>query len=329
MTWKKTHVRGRKSIGRKEEEGERGFLFFLGFLPSSFWSLLAFRFLNGALVQTFFNPDEYWQSLEVAHDIAFGYGQRTWEWEKGLRGYTHPLLFAFIYKTLSLIRCDSPFLLRVVPKMVQSAFAALGDLYLFRLSSLVFSSDRTGWWALASSLVNWFTFFCITRTFSNSLETSLSLVALFYWFSFSFSLKKVPKVPKEGPKTGIRPSTEKVNWVRIFFGEPMRERQLALWIAGLTCVIRPTSAILWIYMGICELLFGKDRWRFLGREVFPVGSQYLWDPSTPLVLFPRISCHAWYFPPIGRFRNLVGSTGNTTAGGFDTVDDWIVQLSRT
>lgn len=34
---------------------------------------LAFRLVNALLVQTYFNPDEHWQALEVAHRIAFGY----------------------------------------------------------------------------------------------------------------------------------------------------------------------------------------------------------------------------------------------------------------
>lgn len=34
---------------------------------------LAGRMLNAMLVQTYFNPDEHWQSLEVAHHIVFGY----------------------------------------------------------------------------------------------------------------------------------------------------------------------------------------------------------------------------------------------------------------
>lgn len=33
---------------------------------------LAARMLNAMLVQTYFNPDEHWQSLEVAHRMVFG-----------------------------------------------------------------------------------------------------------------------------------------------------------------------------------------------------------------------------------------------------------------
>lgn len=33
---------------------------------------LAIRLVNALLVQTYFNPDEHWQALEVAHKISFG-----------------------------------------------------------------------------------------------------------------------------------------------------------------------------------------------------------------------------------------------------------------
>lgn len=37
------------------------------------WLLcLIFRVANALLVQTYFNPDEHWQALEVAHRVAFG-----------------------------------------------------------------------------------------------------------------------------------------------------------------------------------------------------------------------------------------------------------------
>lgn len=38
-----------------------------------FYLCLAVRMVNSLLVQTYFNPDEHWQSLEVAHRLVFGY----------------------------------------------------------------------------------------------------------------------------------------------------------------------------------------------------------------------------------------------------------------
>lgn len=43
------------------------------------WSLLlAFRLVNALLVQTFFQPDEYFQSLEPAWQMAFGPQSGAW-----------------------------------------------------------------------------------------------------------------------------------------------------------------------------------------------------------------------------------------------------------
>jgi phosphatidylinositol glycan class B len=69
---------------------------------------LAFRAANALLVRTYFNPDEHWQCLEVAHRIVFGYDHLTWEWKRGLRSYLHPLVFAALYKILALLHLDTP-----------------------------------------------------------------------------------------------------------------------------------------------------------------------------------------------------------------------------
>lgn len=69
---------------------------------------LGLRMVNSLMVQTYFNPDEHWQALEVAHRIAFGYGHLTWEWKKGIRSYLHPMLFALLYKVLAFLRLDTP-----------------------------------------------------------------------------------------------------------------------------------------------------------------------------------------------------------------------------
>ena len=50
-----------------------------------FLSLLAFRIVNAFVVQTSFVPDEYWQSLEVAHKMVFG-------WISSLEYYGHFVL---------------------------------------------------------------------------------------------------------------------------------------------------------------------------------------------------------------------------------------------
>lgn len=51
--------------------------------PQPYWPLLApliARSFQLALPQTFFQPDEFYQALEPAHRLVFGYGHLTWEW---------------------------------------------------------------------------------------------------------------------------------------------------------------------------------------------------------------------------------------------------------
>ena len=40
--------------------------------------LIAFRILNALTIHTFFQPDEYFQSLEPAWQLAFGEGSGAW-----------------------------------------------------------------------------------------------------------------------------------------------------------------------------------------------------------------------------------------------------------
>lgn len=74
---------------------------------SIFYLFIFIRLSAVFLVQTFFVPDEYYQSLEVAHNFVFGYGYLTWEWQEGIRSYTYPMMFSFLYKVLKLLDWDS------------------------------------------------------------------------------------------------------------------------------------------------------------------------------------------------------------------------------
>lgn len=203
---------------------------------------LAFRSINSLLIQTYFNPDEHWQALEVAHRIAFGYGHLTWEWQKGIRSYLHPLIFALLYKTLAFFNLDTPWFMTRAPRLLQSVFASIGDFYLYKLAQVVFD-EHIAKWALFCQLSNWFMFYCIARTLSNSLETVLTLVGLYYWFSYKESYKKVC----------------------------ISSRMLALFVAALACGVRPTSAVTWVYVGVLDLIRMQGRLGFLFLEVAPIG----------------------------------------------------------
>lgn len=52
--------------------------------------------------QTLYQPDEFWQALEIAHRLVFSYGYRTWEWTNAppIRSIVHPATFVPLYTLL-------------------------------------------------------------------------------------------------------------------------------------------------------------------------------------------------------------------------------------
>lgn len=166
----------------------------------------------------------------------------------------------------------------MAPRLLQSAFASFGDLYLYKLSKLIFNSQVAqwtvsfmymfffsfqneqkvsfNWWIvtltnymqLFCQLVNWFMFFCITRTLSNSLETVLTVAGLYYWFTAIESSKGTSVGNQRAPS-----------------------RKMALIVAALACSIRPTSAITWLYVGLLDFIHIKSKCRYVFFEVIPIG----------------------------------------------------------
>ena len=74
---------------------------------------LVFRILIAVSTRTFFQPDEYFQALEPAHHIVFGYGHLTWEWlaENPIRCIIYPALNVPIYWLLKVFKLDETELL--------------------------------------------------------------------------------------------------------------------------------------------------------------------------------------------------------------------------
>jgi len=55
---------------------------------------IAVRVCIALFTRTYFQPDEYFQSLEPAHHLVFGYGHLTWEWMAAapIRSIFYPLV---------------------------------------------------------------------------------------------------------------------------------------------------------------------------------------------------------------------------------------------
>ncbi|KAJ7632894.1 glycosyltransferase family 22 protein [Roridomyces roridus] len=187
---------------------------------------------------TVFQPDEYFQSLEPAHHLVFGYGHLTWEWlsPRPIRSILYPALNVPVYWILKTTGLDaSDWLLIGCPRVLHGTLASLTDIFLCSLTETVLG-ERYVSTALLISLTSPFHVLALSRSLSNSLETSLTTVALaFYpWIA--------------GPNVAID------RYIAIAVGRShslmfLSSRvRLTLGFAALSCAIRPTNAILWAYL---------------------------------------------------------------------------------
>ncbi|XP_034385354.1 GPI mannosyltransferase 3 isoform X2 [Cyclopterus lumpus] len=199
---------------------------------------VAFRVINCFLVQTSFVPDEYWQSLEVSHRMVFDYGYVTWEWKEGLRGFTYPLFFAFIYKLLYFINYDSVHLLIWLPRIIQALFAAFADVKFFFLIRRLEGCDVAKW-TFFCHMCSWFSWYCCTRTLTNSMETTITCLALSYF-------------PLPGSQT--------------------HSSKIYLTLVALAVVVRPTALIVWFPLVMYHFWLETNKLKLITLNLVPIGA---------------------------------------------------------
>jgi phosphatidylinositol glycan class B len=105
--------------------------------------------------------------------------------------------------------------------------SATTDIYTARLAGRFFG-PQVRMWALGASLLSWFNWFFSTRSYSNNIECLLTTIALYYW-----PWPGLDKGDGRDEKVGFR---------------------VAVMLAALSIHMRPTAAIVWIYLA-CTLLW--------------------------------------------------------------------------
>ncbi|KAF4551670.1 Alg9-like mannosyltransferase-like protein 1 [Elsinoe fawcettii] len=212
--------------------------------------LVAFRLVNALSIRTFFQPDEYYQSLEPAWKIAFGDDSGawiTWEWREYLRSSIHPYLFSYTFKVASWLSTAFALearmhgeLLLVAPKVLQAVLAALMDFYTWKLSTKYFGdADQIYFATLLASIFSPWQWFCSTRTLVNSLEGTVTAAALYFWPWDLFT--GVSSLRHRAPAN--------------------RSLLLSLTLAALACVLRPPNVIIWLVVGGCCVAYRLWLWQ--------------------------------------------------------------------
>lgn len=184
-------------------------------------SLLITRLFHLYIVRSWFVPDEYWQSLEIAHSITFGYGYRTWEWIVGIRSYVSISWVVLTYKLLQLFSVDTLQLLIWSPRFLQTLLSTLSDYFFLRWTQK-HSKCSDIFWPVVCYMSCPFLAYCSTRTLVNTLETNLTTIALYYY-----------------PWSSKNKDTK------------------FLWIVALVCVMRPTAIIVWLPLVLFDFFAHK------------------------------------------------------------------------
>lgn len=230
-----------------------------------FTLLVIFRFLNAIFIETQFDPDEYWQSLEPAYCFVFSPDGTqncalTWEWTRRLssndldissswinialngpvRSYVPVLPIIVLYKFLKIFHLDSNWAVAKCPILLNAILvSAPTDYAVYYISKCIYGikSDpkerkadilhRVETWSLLASLTSWFHAYALIRTYSNSLETALLAVGVALLCPELFDKRNVAYDQR------IRPLA-----------------QLAFILGGLSVVIRFTALASWIPLGI-------------------------------------------------------------------------------
>ncbi|GLA10937.1 glycosylphosphatidylinositol anchor biosynthesis [Aspergillus niger] len=304
---------------------------FLSTPPSSlriFLFLIAFRLVNALTVRTFFQPDEFFQSLEPAWRAAFGDDHApwiTWEWRHQLRSSLHPLLFTAVYASTDLLtrllRLSPAWqaeCLVAAPKVAQAVIAAVGDLFTWRLACRVYDPmSHEAWAALALTIISPWQWFCSTRTLSNCLETSLTIVALYMWPWVWSSDPSTTTQTRGSPSRSLKSQTNEDQSDTAVLS---RFRQ-CLVLAAVACILRPTNLLIW--MVLASLLLYRStplRRATLVREALLCGSAVLAVSTTA----DRFFYGFWTFPPL---RFLYFNLAQSLAV-FYGKNDWHYYLSQ-
>lgn len=209
-------------------------------------------------------------------------------------------------------------LLLAAPKILQAICAALADFYTWELASYIHGESSTAASAtLVLTVTSPWQWFCSTRTFSNSLETTLTIVALYNW-PWHWQL------PLDKPDTPSRVRTRQD--AAAGMDEVTRLRR-ALLCAAVATVLRPTNVLVWAILTLLTFLRG---WKIIGPSCL---ERSLFARETVLcgglvlllsIMIDRIFYEAWVFPPLNFLHVNVVQSLATFYGN----NDWHYYISQ-
>lgn len=174
------------------------------------------------------------------------------------------------------------------PKIMQSIFAAFTDFITYRLATKTYGHQSAAAQAtLFLTVASPWQAFCSVRTLSNSIETTLTTLALYYWPWDWFTSVSEPSNDRPAQKHST--STSKVD------NDASQDLYRSLVAAALACILRPTNIIVWATVSISLLVrFGTiSKLLTLAQAAVLAGGAVL----AVSVSADRVFYDAWVLPP--------------------------------
>ena len=103
--------------------------------------LIAIRILQAVFITNqLVNPDEYWQSIEVAYKWVYGGDVNLpWEWSDQwqLRNTLYPFYLSLPLRLVKYVGIDTNFVVRITPYLAHCPFVILNDIFTWKVAKRV------------------------------------------------------------------------------------------------------------------------------------------------------------------------------------------------
>lgn len=191
-------------------------------IPKSTWVIvLIFRLITSLLIKNVLIPDEVYQSVEISTTLNGGLGYLTWEWKYHLRSYLLPLIFSQIFSLSEYLGLTEYKL--IISRLLMGLILAATDYLTVQLGTKWFGDEIQQYWVLVASVFNFGHFILGYRWLANSFEMFGLLASLYLW-----------------PVTPTAITSKNLKLTRLLAG---------LLIGGLVCILRPTSGLIYLFLG--------------------------------------------------------------------------------
>ena len=173
-------------------------------------------------------------------------------------------MYAAFFWALKVLRLDTASLVAKGPQLVHIPLAASTDVAVYRLANIIFD-DRVASWTLCCQLFSWFNAYCLTRTYSSSVEACLMTVAILLLIE---DVKFSGKLTAQGGRRNHQHTSPKgIIWMVL---------------AAFCCIIRPTGFLTWIvavvwYLDKIKIARVRQMMKGCLIGLLVLGASILWD----------------------------------------------------